>query len=144
MDDLIFQKLSNSLIPSVEDTQLVSRLVKVSSCFLSICGGEAIRLWPAWELAEDPLPRLALFFYASKRCSSRSDHLLARTQTALLGLARSPLSLLKSGSPSLESSPSPLLEGSTFSDIRAPRPMKQSAAPPVQERPAPVSSLVFL
>jgi hypothetical protein len=58
-----------------------------------------IRLWPearaycgrspAWELAKDPVLRLASFLYASKRCSSRSDQLLllVRARAALLGLA---------------------------------------------------------
>ena len=54
---------------------------------------------PAGELAKDPLP---VFLYASKRCSSRSDHrlcllVLKRPWSASL---ESPLSLLKSGSPS--------------------------------------------
>jgi hypothetical protein len=66
---------------------------------------------PAWELAEDAVLRLALL-YATKCCSSRSDH-----QLCLLML---------------------LLDGSSFSDTGASTSMKQLAPPPVQERPAPV------
>ena len=85
------------------------------------------------------LPKnLPSFLYASKRCSSKSDH-----QLCLLTLERhcsasleSPLSPLNSGSPSLESSSSSLLDGSTFSDAGAPTPMKQLAPHLVQERSA--------
>jgi hypothetical protein len=55
--------------------------------------------------------------YASKRCSSKSDHLLCLPYSASLG---SRLSLLKTGSPSLLSSSVSPLDGSTFSDARAP------------------------
>jgi hypothetical protein len=70
------------------------------------------------------LPKIhfPVFLYTSKRYSSRSNYRLClfvyeRSCSALL---ESPLSLLKSGSLVLESSLSPLLDGSTFSDIGAP------------------------
>jgi hypothetical protein len=80
---------------------------------------------------------------------SRSDHrlclpVLERTCSALL---ESPLSLLKYGSPSLESSSSSLLDGLTVSDAGAPTSTKQLAPPLVQERPAHlhiVGSLYYL
>jgi len=80
------------------------------------------------------------FLYASKRCSSRADHrfCLFVLERPCSASQESLLSLLKSGSPSLKSSLSPLLDGSTFSDTEAPTSIKQSASSPVQERPAPV------
>jgi hypothetical protein len=62
------------------------------------------------------------FLYASKRCSSRSDHrfCLFVLERPCSALQESPLLLLKSG------------------DKAAPTPIKQSAAPPVQEQSAPV------
>jgi hypothetical protein len=72
--------------------------------------------------------------------ASRADHRFCLFVLEQLCSAsqESPLSLLKSGSPSLESSSSLLLNSSTFSDTEAPTSMKQSASSPVQERPAPV------
>ena len=80
---------------------------------------------------------LPSFLYASKRCSSKSDHrlcllVLERPCSASL---ESPLSLLKSGSPSLESSSSSPLDGSTSACTEAPMPTKQLAPSLVQERP---------
>jgi hypothetical protein len=74
----MFQKLSNSLIPLVEDAQLVSRLVKVSSYFLSICGVRLFGSRPDHVPACTYCTYLGIYrnFYASKRCSSRSDHRL--------------------------------------------------------------------
>jgi hypothetical protein len=61
-----------------------------------------------------------------------------RTQTAPLGPARISIVTAQVGISILESSSSPLLDGSTFSDTGASMSMKQLAAPPVQERLAPV------
>ena len=69
----------------------------------------------------------------------QSDHRLCLLvlRTALLGLARTSVIVAARLGIALESSSSPLLDGSPFSDTAAPTPMKQSAAPPVQEQPAP-------
>jgi hypothetical protein len=82
------------------------------------------------------LQGLPSFLYATKRCSSWCDHrlcllVLERPCSASL---ESPLSLLKSGSPSLESLLSSLLDGSIVSVAGAPMSTKQLAPPPVQER----------
>jgi hypothetical protein len=69
--------------------------------------------------------------YTSKLCSSRSNRRLCLFvfKRPCSSLQESLLSLLKVGSPSLESSSSPLLDGSTFSNAGALTPMKQAPAP---------------
>jgi hypothetical protein len=62
----------------------------------------------------------------------------ARLERPCSASLESLLSLLKSGFPSLESSSSPLLEGSTFSDTGAPTSMKQYCLLQFQKRLAPV------
>jgi hypothetical protein len=79
----------------------------------------------AGELVKDSLPDLPSL-YASKSCSSRSDHrlcLLVLKRPCSASLEHPSSSLLDWGSSSLESS-SPLLDGST-SDTGAPTSMKQ-------------------
>ncbi len=70
--------------------------------------------------------------------AARPSALPTRTQTAPLGLARISIVAAEVRISILESSSSPLLDGSTFSDTGASTSMKQSAPPPVQERSAPV------
>jgi hypothetical protein len=97
-----------------------SRLAEGSSCLLSTSGGRLFDYAPDYVLSCMPAsaarPGLTIgscLFVLEWGCSALQESL------------------------SLESSSSPLLDSSTF-DIGAPTPVKQSAAPPVQERPAPV------
>jgi hypothetical protein len=118
----MFQKLSNSLIPPVEDAQLVSRLVKVSSCFLSIYG---VRLFGS---GPDHVP--ACTYCACLGTCQRSspktcpfvcqEPLLARSEHQLCMLILERPSSASLGTLLLKSSLSPLLNGSSFSDIGRP------------------------
>jgi hypothetical protein len=110
-----FQKLSNSLISPVE-----RRSVNFSALSRTIfqCVRIAGRVLPG-NLPKIHSQDLPSFFHASKRCSSHSVH------RPCLASLESPLSLLKSGTPSLKSSSSPLIDGSTSAVGGAPTSMKQ-------------------
>jgi hypothetical protein len=101
--------------------QLVSRLAKGTSCLLSMSRGRLFDPGPDYVLSCMPAS------------AARPGLTIG---SCLFGLERGCSALQES--PSLESSSSPLPDSSTISDIGAPTPMKQLAAPPVQERPAPI------